>query len=133
MTAMTESAELKPCPCCGGGASFDHDDDGWNWIVCGSCGLSTDRAISLMDDCRPGLREKWNRRSPVDAAEGWRTLVKDLVEELEEQVCHRYQGYPQDDRRFVRDMLTMKEARAMLAGEPASTNTTTSQAEGGEA
>ncbi|WP_430869650.1 Lar family restriction alleviation protein [Cupriavidus basilensis] len=63
---MTESAErLAPCPCCGGTASFDHDDDGWNWIVCGSCGLSTDCMASLMDDCRPTLREKWNRRAPA--------------------------------------------------------------------
>jgi len=52
--------------------------------------------------------------TPIEQEKCWRTIVEDLVEELEEQVCHRYQGYPPDDRRFVRDMLTVKEAREFL-------------------
>jgi len=54
------------------------------------------------------------RRHPHAAPDGWRTVMEDLAEELEEQVCHRYQGYPPNDRRFVRDMLSVKEAREFL-------------------
>lgn len=53
--------ELKPCPFCGGEASFDHDDNGWNWIYCKSCDASTNARVSAMDDCRPLLAEAWNR------------------------------------------------------------------------
>lgn len=58
--------ELKPCPFCGGEASFDHDDNGWNWIYCKSCDASTNARVSAMDDCRPLLAEAWNRREPAD-------------------------------------------------------------------
>ena len=55
--------ELKPCPFCGGEAGFDHDDNGWVWIDCASCGASTNARVSAMDDCKPLLAEQWNRRS----------------------------------------------------------------------
>lgn len=121
---MTESAELKPCPFCGH-TEIDPcewmDDKGNQGPGCPECGALADSVAT------------WNRRAPVDAPDGWRTLVKDLADELEEQVGYRYQGYPPNDRRFVRDMLTVKEARAMLAGEPVPANTTAIQAEGGAA
>ena len=54
--------ELEKCPFCGGEATFDHDDNGWNWIVCQKCGASTNCRTHSMDDCRPLLAEQWNRR-----------------------------------------------------------------------
>ena len=65
--------ELLPCPFCGGKATFDHDDNGWNWVVCEKCGVSTNCRVSAMDDCKPILAEAWNRRaSPASAPEGWK-------------------------------------------------------------
>ena len=73
--------ELLPCPFCGGKASFDHDDNGWNWIVdngwnwvvCGKCGVTTDCRTHTMEDCHPLLAEQWNRRaSPASAPEGFK-------------------------------------------------------------
>ena len=63
----TNTEQLKPCPFCGGEASFDHDDNGWNWITCTNCGASTNARASTMDDCRPLLAEAWNRRTPTGA------------------------------------------------------------------
>jgi hypothetical protein len=56
---------LRPCPFCGGAAIVDKDDDGWEWIVCTSCQASTNRMASLMEDCAPFLREKWNTRAAL--------------------------------------------------------------------
>lgn len=53
---------IKPCPFCGGKATFDHDDNGWNWIFCTQCGASTDSRVSAMDDCKSVLLEQWNKR-----------------------------------------------------------------------
>ena len=65
--------ELLPCPFCGGKASFDHDDNGWNWVVCGKCGVTTDCRTHTMEDCHPLLAEQWNRRaSPASAPEGFK-------------------------------------------------------------
>lgn len=54
------------------------------------------------------------RRSLCPVPDDWRTLLKDLADELENEIMARYQGYPPNDRRFVRDMLTVKEAREFL-------------------
>lgn len=65
MTTKTDTEQeraLLPCPFCGGEAHFDSDDDGWNWIECGSCRVATNHRTSAMDDCRPLLAEAWNRR-----------------------------------------------------------------------
>ena len=65
--------ELRECPFCGGEASFDHDDNGWNWVVCEKCGVSTDCRTHTMEDCHPLLAEQWNRRaSPASAPAGWK-------------------------------------------------------------
>ena len=60
--------ELLPCPFCGGKATFDHDDNGWYWIVCEKCGTATNSRTHTMEDCHPLLAEQWNRRaSPASA------------------------------------------------------------------
>jgi hypothetical protein len=62
---MTE--ELKPCPFCGAKAHFEKDSGGWEWVECESCGIQSNQSASLMDDCKPKLREEWNARV-VDAS-----------------------------------------------------------------
>ncbi|WP_368921346.1 Lar family restriction alleviation protein [Comamonas aquatica] len=64
MTHHTQ-AELLPCPFCGCEAHFEMDDDRWEWIECGSCGMQGNRSASLMEDCKPKLAEAWNRRAPA--------------------------------------------------------------------
>lgn len=64
MTHHTD-AELLPCPFCGCKAHFEMDDDRWEWIECGSCGMQGNRSASLMEDCKPKLAEAWNRRAPA--------------------------------------------------------------------
>ncbi len=59
-----DSERLKPCPFCGGAATFNYNDDGWNWIECTACGASTNARVSVMDDCKPLLLEQWNKRLP---------------------------------------------------------------------
>jgi len=68
MTTITpKDADLLPCPFCGGSATVDHDDNGWNWVECSNCGASTNAKVSAMDDCRPLLVEAWNRRAALAA------------------------------------------------------------------
>lgn len=64
---------LLPCPFCNAAAHFESDADGWHWIECESCGMQGNRAASLMEDCRPKLREAWNTRAGVhpDVASGY--------------------------------------------------------------
>ena len=72
--------ELRECPFCGGEASFDHDDNGWNWVVCEKCGVSTDCRTHTMEDCHPLLAEQWNRRaSPASAPEGFTLSAPTLL------------------------------------------------------
>ena len=67
--------DLKRCPCCGSAAEFravPHDapeDDypGGEWIECIVCCLTTPMMFPTMEDVKPLLAEKWNRRVP-DAA-----------------------------------------------------------------
>lgn len=72
---------LLPCPCCGYTAMFDRDDEGWNWVVCGDCGLSTNRMASCMDDCKPIIAERWNKRAAhsADARNGEGVALTDDV------------------------------------------------------
>lgn len=53
---------LKPCPFCGGKAVFDSDDNGYNWIECTQCHVSSKAGVHAMEDCRPILAEAWNKR-----------------------------------------------------------------------
>ena len=56
---------LLPCPCCGGRAEFDYDDDNLNWISCNVCGISTDTAYHTDVDARDPLRDVWNLRAAM--------------------------------------------------------------------
>ncbi|EPO4870411.1 dATP/dGTP pyrophosphohydrolase domain-containing protein [Citrobacter farmeri] len=56
---------LLPCPCCGGKADFDYDDDNLNWISCSVCGIATDTAYHTDVDARDKLREVWNSRAAL--------------------------------------------------------------------
>lgn len=56
---------LLPCPCCGGRAEFDYDDDNLNWISCNVCGISTDTAYHTDVDARDRLRNVWNLRAAM--------------------------------------------------------------------
>lgn len=64
------SEDLKPCPFCGEAARFfkiedkDSRDFGGEGIFCETVGCASVGLMwSLMDDCKPVLAEKWNRRS----------------------------------------------------------------------
>ena len=61
---IDDNDRLKPCPFCGGEVTFDHDDNGWNWVECLACGASTNARVSAMDDCKQLLLEQWNKRVP---------------------------------------------------------------------
>jgi len=63
--SMPDENGLLPCPCCGGNAEFDYDDDNLNWISCNVCGISTDAAYHTDVDARDKLREVWNRRAAM--------------------------------------------------------------------
>ncbi|HBM9903986.1 TPA: Lar family restriction alleviation protein [Enterobacter chengduensis] len=69
---------LLPCPCCGGRAEFDYDDDNLNWISCNACGISTDTAYHTDEDARDKLREIWNRRAAMlHGADGNSPVIPD--------------------------------------------------------
>jgi len=69
---------LLPCPCCGGNAEFDYDDDNLNWISCNVFGISTDTAYHTDVDARDKLREVWNRRAAMlQGADGNSPVIPD--------------------------------------------------------
>lgn len=114
---MTENAELKPCPFgCKRGLTV-YQSLYCEYVVCDHC-ESTGPAAKTREEAIAA----WNRRDSVEAPEAWRTMVKDLADELENEIHARYQGYPSNDRRYVRDLLTVKEARALLASGTESKN-----------
>ena len=105
---IDDSERLKPCPFCGKAATFNHNDDGWNWIECTACGASTNARVSVMDDCKPLLLEQWNKRLPqtqqagparltdndvVDLFQAWNTTYgtshADLIRAVETAVLER--------------------------------------------
>lgn len=79
---MTEAYAIKPCPCCGRDARFEEVPEGQQnsggiYIECTNklCRLSTNLMFPLMDDVRPELAQKWNRRVPVTVSEKKRCEV----------------------------------------------------------
>jgi hypothetical protein len=70
------SAELKPCPFCGGkgGIRRSHDADGMLWVgcQCQSCGASTSQEwCSPGNDCPnfyESIRGRWNRRPELETS-----------------------------------------------------------------
>lgn len=65
---QTTDPELKRCPCCGSAAEFrcvqgeDDDNFGGEFIECIVCGLTTPLLFPCMEEVKPLLAEKWNRR-----------------------------------------------------------------------
>lgn len=61
--------ELKRCPCCGSAAEFrcvpggGDENSGGEFIECIECGLTTPLLFPCMEDVKPLLAEKWNRRA----------------------------------------------------------------------
>lgn len=73
-----KTTDLKRCPCCGSAAEFrevpnDEDTDdvnaGGQYVECIVCGLTTALMFPLMEDVKPLLAEKWNRRVPIPVVE----------------------------------------------------------------
>ena len=82
MTHHTE-ADLLPCPFCGEKAHFEKDSGGWEWVECESCGIQSNQSASLMEDCKPKLREEWNRRAPAASVpQGWKLVPSESTEEM---------------------------------------------------
>ncbi len=59
--------ELKPCPFCGGKAiytdNFDTDSNGGEYVTCTHCQMSTVLIYGIMEDAKPLLAQRWNRRA----------------------------------------------------------------------
>jgi hypothetical protein len=77
--------ECRPCPCCGGEPTFGEAHDGGEYIECTSpeCRLSTALVYSVMEDAKPLLVERWNRRhAPASRVlkDGDVVVSPDLVE-----------------------------------------------------
>lgn len=56
---------LLPCPFCGGDAGFgvSEDHDNGEYVQCRKCLTSTALVYPIMEDAKPILAEKWNRRA----------------------------------------------------------------------
>lgn len=99
---MTADTTLAPCPFCNAAAHFESDSDGWHWIECESCGMQGNRSASLMEDCRPKLREAWNTRNGVHPdvasryAEGWEDGMTEATKLMAESAL-----VPLTDEQFV--------------------------------
>jgi hypothetical protein len=65
----TNEPKLRPCAHCGSGAVFgvitreDSEDYGAEFIECLVCKITTPLIFPCMDDPKPRLAEKWNRRA----------------------------------------------------------------------
>jgi hypothetical protein len=76
---------LAPCPFCGGeaeilSASSEGPDAGAMFVQCGNglCMASSALIFALMDDVKPLLRERWNRRAAYAREFGpaeWRPIA----------------------------------------------------------
>ena len=92
---MTEAYAIKPCPCCGWDARFEEVTEGQQnsggiYIECTNelCRLSTNLMFPLMDDVRPELAQKWNRRVPVTVSEkGEAEMLPDFIRKRIERSC----------------------------------------------
>lgn len=72
--------ELKPCAHCGGRADYGEQDEGWQFIECSYCGMSTRLMLPLKDEVYSALDGLWNRRAPLP----WRHIEKEQPGEGEE-------------------------------------------------
>ena len=85
---------LGPCPCCGSAAAFGAatgDDEGAHFVHCTNalCGLTTNLMFACMDNPKPILAERWNRRTVdgkcVSALEADLLEAKGYIEELDRE------------------------------------------------
>ena len=92
--AVLSSEVLGPCPCCGSAAAFGAatgDDEGAYFVYCttAQCGLTTNLMFACMDDPKPILAERWNRRTVggkcVSALEADLLEAKGYIEELDRE------------------------------------------------
>ena len=88
------SEGLGPCPCCGSAAAFGAatgDDEGAYFVYCTNalCGLTTNLMFACMDDPKPILTERWNRRTVdgkcVSRLEADLLEAKGYIEELDRE------------------------------------------------
>lgn len=115
MTHHTD-AELLPCPFCGSEAHFEMDDDRWEWIECGSCGMQGNRSASLMEDCKPKLAEAWNRRAPAAPV----PLRKPTVDQVSAEIGYHASAWDCVDPRELIDAILMLAAAPQPPEEQAS-------------
>jgi len=85
---------LGPCPCCGSAAAFGvatGDDEGAYFVHCTNalCGLTTNLMFACMEDPKPILAERWNRRTVdgkcVSLLEADLLEAKGYIEELDRE------------------------------------------------
>ncbi len=59
---------LEPCPFCGSDAGFGVEMEGGYFVQCANdaCGASSALIFPLMDDVKPLLIERWNKRASGD-------------------------------------------------------------------
>lgn len=83
------STDLRPCPFCGGEATFGvieedtHPDFGGHFIQCteARCEASSALRFAHGDDPKPLLAEQWNRRA-VGVPEGWKIVPVEPTPEM---------------------------------------------------
>ena len=68
-SVVVARGKLLPFPCCGGDAEFAKEEGGGEYIECiaPNCHLSTALVYPAMDEAKPLLVERWNRRAIPDA------------------------------------------------------------------
>lgn len=78
--------------------------------------------MTYMDPRPEGLNTEPAPPSVVETLFVPHALIKELANDLEDFVRDFYRGYPEDDRRFVRDMIPVRQARAFLAQQATPTD-----------
>ncbi len=65
---LEHAGTLGPCPFCGGDAEIGVEVQGGYFVQCtnAACGVSSALIFPLMDDVKPLLIERWNRRAAGD-------------------------------------------------------------------
>lgn len=77
-----------------------------------ACGREAEEACNeIARACREFAAQSGQR---VAVPEAWREIVKELAVDLENELKARYQGYPENYRRRLRDMAVIERAVALL-------------------
>ena len=84
----------------------------WLWVVNGHrATVPKDYADELIEDGETVL-PLYTHPASADVPEKWRTVMKELADDLESEVESRRSG--ELDRRIERDLIVVKEARVLL-------------------